>query len=163
MDLKSPIFYTPIPTGVVSPQGAMGTDKSGKALPGWLVRHLETIGAIGNDRVFRTARPAQCRHCSWSILVGLDNDRCALPAHVDPWPLAPIGEALALLSGRTTYALHVGPGLCELQRRDSWQIRGAPAGTRYDVLAAHVCAGVHLPQAPTVNRLSEPLPTEPPF
>jgi hypothetical protein len=87
----------------------------------------------------------------------------ATVAVVDPLPLAPIGEALALLSGRTTYALHVGVGVCELQVRSRWQITNAPAGTRYDVLAAHVCGGVRLPSASSVTRLSEPLPLHPPY
>lgn len=141
----------------------MGTYKSGNALPEWLVRHLQTIGAIGNDRVFRAARPARCRHCACPVLTGLDADRMAWVATVDPLPLAPIGEALALLAGRSTYALHVGVGRCELQIRDRWQIQGSPAGTRYDVMATHVCGGPWLPQAPTVSRVPDPLPTEPPF
>jgi hypothetical protein len=132
-------------------------------MPEWLVRHLETIGAMGNDRIGRGARPARCRHCSCSILTGLDGDRAAGVARVDPLPLAPMGEALAILAGRSTYALHVGAGRCELQIRDQWQIAGTPAGTRYDVMAAHVCGGPNLPEAPTVNRPPTPLPDEPPF
>lgn len=140
----------------------MGTDISG-TFPDWLVRHLQNIGAMGNDYVGRRARATRCRYCPCSILVGLDGDRCAWVARVDPLPLSPIGEALAILSGRTTYALHVGIGRLELQVRDRWQITGAPAGTRYDVLAAHVCGGVTLPYAPSVNHLSEPPPITPPF
>lgn len=144
----------------------MGTDISGTSvttMPDWLVRHLQTIGAMGNDRVGRRARLTRCRYCPCSILVGLDADRCAWVARADPLPLAPIGEALAILSGRTTYTLHVGIGRLELQARNRWQIQAAPAGTRYDVLAAHVCGGVRLPQAPSVNRPPEPRPTTPPY
>jgi len=130
----------------------------------WLVRHLETIGAMGPDRIGRTARRSRCVKCGRAILTGLDRDRVAGVAHVDPLPLAPIGEALALMSGRRTYALHVGIGLCELQIRDHWQITGSPAGTRLDVLAEHTCDAVNLPSAVSVNvRRSAPLPAEPPF
>jgi hypothetical protein len=145
----------------------MGSNKSGNgaetAWPLWLIRHLQNIGAMGNDRVGRRARPSRCRHCGWPILVGLDADRCAWVAEVDPLPLAPLGEALALLSGRTTYALFVGAGVCELQVRDRWQIEGSPAGTRNDVYAAHTCDAIRLPSAPSVNRLPEPLPAAPPY
>ncbi len=132
-------------------------------MPDWLVRHLQNIGAMGNDRVGRKVHTRQCRHCRYPILVGLDNDRCALPAYADPLPLSPLGEAVALLSGRSTYALRMGLGFCELQRRDRWQIEGTPAGTRLDVLASHVCGGGSLPTAPTVHRPHPPIPARAPF
>lgn len=132
-------------------------------MPDWLVRHLQNIGAMGNDRIGRRAKPSRCVKCGAVILVGLDADRCAWVAKVDPLPLAPIGEVVAILAGRSTYALHVGVGVCELQHRDRWQISGSPAGTRLDVLAAHRCGTTHLPSAPTVNRMAEPPPAVPPY
>lgn len=145
----------------------MGTHNSGTSvtttMPDWLVRHLQNIGAMGNDRVGRRAHATRCRYCPCSILVGLDGDRCAWVARVDPLPLSPIGEVLAILGGRRTYALHAGIGRLELVARDRWQIEGAPAGTRYDVVAAHVCGAVPLPQAPSVNRMPEPPPLLPPY
>lgn len=141
----------------------MSTHKSGDALPDWLVRHLQTIGAMGNDRIGRRAHPSRCVKCRRLVLTGLDNDRCAWVAIVDPLPLAPMGEVLALLSGRRTYTLHVGVGVCELQARDQWQIAGSPAGVRYDVYPAHVCEWVHLPQAPSVHRLPLSPPALPPY
>jgi len=132
-------------------------------MPDWLVRHLEAIGVMGNDRIGRRIRATRCRHCACSILVGLDADRCALPVQVDPLPLAPLGEALAILDGRSTYALHVGAGIAELQYRDRWQIAGSPAGTRLDILSAHRCGTVRLPTAPTVNRSTYRRTALPPF
>lgn len=125
-------------------------------MPNWLVTHLQNIGAMGNDRIGRRVHTRRCRHCRYTILVGLDNDMCALPAYVDPLPLAPIGEAVALLDGRSTYALRIGIGRAELQIRDRWQIAATPAGSRLDVLAAHRCGAGPLPSAPTVNRPTPP-------
>jgi len=132
-------------------------------MPDWLVRHLETIGAMGNDRIGRRIRATRCRHCACPILVGLDSDRCAWVARATPSPLSPLGEAVAILNGQATYALHVGAGMAELQIRDRWQIAGCPAATRFDVLAAHVCGAGPLPAAPTVTRLSVPRPEQPPY
>lgn len=135
----------------------------GAVMPDWLVRHLQTIGAMGNDRIGRQARTSRCVKCRAVILVGLDGDRCGWVARVDPLPLAPIGEAVALLAGRSSYALRIGVGVCELQYRDRWQILGSPAGTRFDVLAEHACGAGSLPSAPTVNQMPEPPPQYPPF
>jgi hypothetical protein len=130
----------------------------------WLIRHLETIGALGPDRVGRSARLHHCNRCGRYILTGLDNDLCALVAHADPIPLSPLGEALALIGGRSTYTLHQMTGRLELQARHRWQIEGSPAGTRYDVLPAHSCDAVNLPTAPSFHEIRTAVPlTEPPY
>lgn len=112
----------------------------------WLWRHLETTGALGPDRIGRAVKATACRHCHRPTLTGLDNDMCAGVAHTDPEPLSPLGEALALLTGRATYALRQTGGRHELQLRDPWQIAGKPAGTdRADILAEHSCNSPPLP------------------
>src|SRR5437879_6066733 len=108
-------------------------------IPHWLAKHLESIGAMGPDRIGRNARLHHCRDCGRYVLTGLDNDLCAGVAHADPSPLSPLGEALALIGGRRTYALHQSPGRLELQLRDQWQIEGRPAGAVLDVLPEHTC------------------------
>ena len=77
---------------------------------------------------------------------------CAGVANADPTPLSPLGEALALIGGRRTYALRQSSGRLELQLRDQWQIEGSPAGTRYDIVPAHTCEAVDLPSAPSVQQ-----------
>ena len=82
----------------------------------------------------------------------------AFPALVDPGPLDAVGEALAHLGGRRTYALrrHTGRSL-RLYQRDRWQITGKPPGSRsiypFDVVADHAC-GRALPVAS--SQLSKP-------
>lgn len=120
-------------------------------IPDWLARHLEDTGKLGRDRISRAARAHRCKHCGRFILTGLDNNMCAGVADVDPVPLAPLGEALAIIAGRSTYALRKTPGRLELQLRDSWQITGKPAGTtRFDVVAQHTCDAINLPALPSV-------------
>lgn len=133
-------------------------------IPDWLARHLEDTGKLGPDRIGRAARLHRCKHCGRHILTGLDNDMCASVANADPTPLSPLGEALALIGGRTTYALHQATDRLELQVRDRWQITGAPAGTRYDVLPAHTCDAVDLPVVESVHRrYTAALPDQPPY
>ena len=121
-------------------------------IPAWLAKHLETTGAGNPDRIGRAARIHHCKHCGRYILTGLDNDMCAGVANADPTPLSPLGEALALIGGRRTYALRQSSGRLELQLRDQWQIEGSPAGTRYDIVPAHTCEAVDLPSAPSVQQ-----------
>ncbi len=73
-----------------------------------------------------------CR-CGAQVLRGLDNDRCALTATVDPTPIGPARELVALASGRTTYDL-VGR---ELFRRDRAHI--VAAAVRYPIVLDHEC------------------------
>jgi hypothetical protein len=120
-------------------------------IPDWLAKHLEDTGKLGPDRIGRAARAHHCKTCGQLILTGLDNDMCAGVADADPVPLAPLGEALAIIAGRNTYALRKTVDRLELQLRDSWQIAGDPAGTtRYDVVAQHSCDAVNLPTLPSV-------------
>jgi hypothetical protein len=123
-----------------------------------LESHLIRTGAISPDGTTRRAQPRRCR-CGARILVGLDADRCALRADVDPTPLSALGEALAHLEGRRTYALNPDGGRIVLDYRDAGRIAHRPAGTgRFDVMAEHRChQPTNLPNLPTWSRELEPL------
>lgn len=85
----------------------------------------------------RLARRASLtvHQCGAHVLVGLDADRCALVARVEPYPLTALGEVEALRAGRWTYRLLQGA----LDRRDRWNIPGKPPTAEVPVLAEHVC------------------------
>lgn len=133
-------------------------------IPDWLAKHLEDTGKLGPDRIGRAARLHHCKSCGRYMLTGLDNDMCASVANADPTPVSPLGEALALIGNRRTYTLHRTTDRLELQIRDRWQIAGAPAGTRHDVLPEHTCEAIDLPAAESVHqRYAVALPDNPPF
>lgn len=112
------------------------------SVPQWLAQQLVSAGHWDVTGVGRSARGRRCRDCGEWVLAGLDGDRCAEAVHVDPTPLSALGEAVAQVGGRSTYALRrEGPGF-RLDHRHRWAIAANPAGTpgqRYDVVAAHVC------------------------
>lgn len=144
--------------------------RSGR-LPDWLVRRLEAAGVIDSATgATRSARTAKCPVCQARVMRGLDADFGSMSADCDPEPLAPLGEALALMAGRRTYVLRWRGNRYELDQRDQFSIRGAPAGSKagQDVLAGHVCGGPELPTTRTrlVDQLwstHAALPEEPPF
>jgi hypothetical protein len=88
-------------------------------------------------------------------MVGLDRDRCALGARVDPYALSPAGEVEAIRAGRKTYHYRNG----ELDPRDRWSIPGSPPTHDLIVLAEHDCTPIPdswlMPPAP-------PTPPKPP-
>lgn len=117
-------------------------------MPAWLAQHIET--ATGAPVGSRRARARSCRDCHAYVLAGQDNDITALDVRADPIPLSMVGEAIAQLDGRATYALRRRGSGVVLYRRDRWQIgRGArrddtggggPGRFReFDVVADHVC------------------------
>lgn len=113
---------------------------------------LQSVTRLGRKVVM-------ARHdCGEPILIGLDDDRCALVARVDPYPLSATGEVAALRSSRHTYYLRHGA----LERRDRWNIPGHPPCPDLLVLAEHVC-GTRPPDdwlAPPSPRPSRPAPEE---
>lgn len=137
----------------------------------WLWDHLVRSGYVSEGGSTRRARlktcPAGCK--SW-VLTGLTGVICAVDARVDPEPLSELGEALALLEGRSTVALHHEGGQYVLNLRGHDDIRARPAGTaeREDVLRQHRCRTA-LPSGALVAATSfvktEPAPVgdEPPF
>lgn len=100
-------------------------------MPDWLRTQLEVAGRLDTDGVARKAKSTHCKACGSCVLTGLDSDRCALVATVDPWPVDAYGELSALLTGRATYSLF---GL-ELVWRDASAVRTRPC----PVLVEHRC------------------------
>jgi hypothetical protein len=122
----------------------------------WLRQHLQDTGRWNGDHIATTAKLAT-HTCGQPVLTGLDSDLCAWPATVDPLPLTPTGEMLALLGGRTTYDYWTNAR--QLHRRIDVAIRGRPAtdtgSTR--VLATHICNTPPLPHypAPAITKTEE--------
>lgn len=86
----------------------------------------------------------RCRACRASILEGWDGDQLAVRATVDPDPVTALGEALALLAGRSSYELRSYTAGMALHQRDRWQITGRNADQHF-VLVDHECDAVPLP------------------
>lgn len=137
-------------------------------MPAWLREHLHATGKLGRDAITRRAKTGFCDTC-WSIVIrGLDAPIAALPVTVDPQPLSPLGEVLALAAGRRSYDLTWRGDRYELDHRDHWGIRTRPAGAINHVVADHQC-GHLLPEiartekCPTPPRGINRIPDEPPF
>lgn len=134
----------------------------------WLKAHLTEQGLIHPDRITRRAHTRLCTTCRQPVMVGLDNDRAAMPAHTDIQPLTPLGEAAAIILDRPTYNLQwAGIHGYQLTLRTNFEINAAPPGTQKHVrvVAEHVCGTQlpttkeSLPSGPSKN----PLPQDPPF
>ena len=117
-------------------------------LPGWLRDRIGTP-------TYRGVTHHRCRTCKAQILEGLDEDVCAFRATVDPDPLTPLGEALALIADRRTYELRRHSRGWALWHRDRWQITGRVAGSKYLVVADHQCHTAKLPTIPTPPRVKK--------
>lgn len=83
----------------------------------------------------RRVRTARCPSCRRTVLEGLSGDVAAWQAVVDPEPLGPAGEAVALLLGLHTYRLR----LERLDIRDPWHISDRDPILPGDVVADHDC------------------------
>jgi hypothetical protein len=127
-------------------------------------RRRAIAAAMGEPQ--RSARSTSCRKCGAPVMVGLDNDSCAMTAVVDTYPLSAAGEVVALLSGRVTYSLTWAAKRYEIDYRDSWRIDGHPPGETagVDIVVNHECG------TPTFQRLSTiergrrySPPADPPF
>jgi hypothetical protein len=112
------------------------------SFPDWLRRQLEASGHLDTDGVTRQVRSRPCPGCAAPVLVGLDADRCALAATVDPWPVDVHGELTASLAGRATYDL-AGHWALELRWRDALLIAWP---RRWPVVVAHECHAAPLPR-----------------
>lgn len=119
----------------------------------------------------RAAKAVSCPRCRSPVMRGLCADWGGYSIDADPGPLSPMGEVLALLSGRGTFELRWLGDHYEIDRRDHFRITGNPAGTNgIDVLVRHDCelnAPIHLPtMATSLNdgpRSAKLLPDKPPF
>jgi hypothetical protein len=83
----------------------------------------------------------RCPDCRAQVLTGPDSDFAAITVRLDPTPLSPLGEALALTLGRGAWRIAANAGRLLIDRRSPWAVAGDPAGTllRADVLTAHTC------------------------
>lgn len=109
----------------------------------------------------RAAQIRACKKCGATILTGLDADIAALKVEIDPTPITPLGEAVALLQGRSTYQLHTARGARQIHHRNDWNIT-APR-TR-PVYPAHRCGHPlddHLDTTWTTPPPQPPAPTTP--
>jgi hypothetical protein len=138
--------------------------------PRQLKEHLIRAGHLTESGLTRAARIRPCPDCHADTLAGLDEDRCALESAVDPVPLGTLGEAVALLQGRNTLAVHRDGGRFILDRRHPLQIKARPAGAtdREDVMAEHRCGAPvpdQLAAATSFAETTPPLPagSRPPF
>lgn len=139
--------------------------------PQWLAEHIRTT--TGADPGARWAWHGRCPRCKARTLQGLNDIHLAWTIRVDPAPLGPVGEALALLAGRETAWLRwdtssSGARRLALTRRDRWDI-GAPERSLMwrsaDVVAVHVCDAPRLPPVPSRLKAAvrPTLDTNPPF
>lgn len=108
-------------------------------------------GHLSPEGVGRRSQPRRCRRCGRRTLVGLDSEWAAVRAEVDPTPITALGEMVAQLEGRRTYALVVDGGRYVLDYRDAGRISHRPAGSkRLDVLVEHRCDSItRIPTAPS--------------
>lgn len=123
---------------------------------------LIRAGHLSPEGIGRRAQPRRCRDCHARILTGLDDDIAALRADVEPTPVTALGEMIAHLEGRRTYALVHNFGRLVLDYRDANRIAHRPAGTgRLDVLVEHRCASrTRFPTAPSnLTRSHYAIPT----
>lgn len=111
--------------------------------------HLENTLVL-TEGVGRRAQARICADCHAKTIAGWDADVCALLAIVDPTPLDGVGEALAQLQGRRTYALTPEGGRLVLDHRTAGRIsHRSPNAGRYDVLPEHACGMPPLPEVPS--------------
>lgn len=134
----------------------------------WLRDYLIRAGHMTEKGLTRRAQIRHCARCGLALLTGLDAEMCALEAVCDPSPLSPLGEALALVEGRRTWALHSEGGRWVLNPREEDQIIAEPATSRprQDVLRQHRCGTPPPLTAPsTFPETKPPTPTGsvPPF
>lgn len=106
----------------------------------------------------RHIQAERCRACRADILRGLNDHWCAWSIDVDPTPLSALGEALAILAGRSTVACETwGESGARFTRRGRHQITSRPAGTfRGDVYATHLCGSTPLPSLDSALATTRP-------
>ena len=130
-----------------------------KAMPAGVRQHLVDTGNLGVDGLGRAAQLRTCPRCHQAVITGLDARRCAIRVACDPVCLDQLGEAAALLSGRSTYELWGR----ELEKRDQWKIA---AGISRPVMRQHQCGNAVSPDPEilAIFQLSlNATPKEPPY
>lgn len=120
------------PIKPVTPVTRGGTMSRAKPIPPAVRQALIDAGKLTPDGLGRAAQLRTCPRCRQWVVVGLDDDRCALVVKCDPVTIDVLGEALTFVSGRSTYELWGK----ELVRRDAFKIT---AGMRKPVIPEHEC------------------------
>lgn len=136
-----------------------------------MAKRLISMGVMDAETgATRRARAGRCGKCQRHVMRGIDADVSGWVVEADPEPLSRLGEALALMAGRTTVELRWLGDRYEMDSRNQSRIRGSPAGTNgVDVLVRHDCdlaIGQPLPRMDTNLRdgtVAAPLPELPPF
>lgn len=110
-----------------------------------MARHVQDAlidtGVMTGDYVTRKTKTFTCRHCAAQVLACIDD--LGFDVRANPEPLTNLGEAIAVASGRRTFASY----------HDQLCARG-PHAIRYrsaevvDVFAEHVCHATPLPTKP---------------
>lgn len=119
-------------------------------IPAWLRRHLAETGVMVQGFT-RRARVVSCFKCGQPVVKGWTDEPCSILATCDLGALSNLGEAMALMQGRTTFDLAYRGGRLELDIRDQDEIHGSPAEdpgwyrAKADVLATHACNTGPLP------------------
>jgi hypothetical protein len=142
-------------------------------LPQHVLAKLEDLGAIqiqAPGRIAtRRARMTFCTTCGHTVMRGLLPMPTPWAVDLDPAALTPVGEALALLAGRTTYDLYFRYDHYEIEHRCDWEYAHDEPAYRVhvDTVVEHVCH--ELANWPRVSSklprptIEVPLPEEPPF
>lgn len=113
-----------------------------------LLAVLAGVDLLDADGVHRGARADRCRDCRRPVLRGLDADRAALAAVVDPHEIDALGELIAKRIGLMTFNL--SPGYSSKGTR-RWELSARmvcmiEAPRRAAVVAEHRC-GLAIPPA----------------
>ena len=90
-----------------------------------------------------TTKPTtrHCKTCRRVVLAALADDGpgvSGMRVTLDPRPVTPLGELIALSAGLATWA-HIGGAITW---RCTIRIRTSPPGTKYDVHHSHVCTPI---------------------
>ncbi len=125
------------------------------------MRTLKDLKQLAGRPTGRGVHATKCRICHLPILTGLDADQAAISASVEWLPLDPIGEFLALISGRATYRLdRQAGGNPKLTHRKAGDIRKPRKRWHfYDIVPAHICGAGQLPA--TESRLVRTIAIDP--
>jgi len=121
-----------LPEPPTDPHGPAHPD--GGKLPAWVTDQLHANRK--SARWKRTAEFHRCRKCDAIVISGLDDERCAFKATVDPTPLDPRQETATLIAGRKTYDARIAGTTITLDRRDQDHMSRTGRDT---VVPAHQC------------------------
>lgn len=120
---RSPVGRLTTTTGVTHPPSSAPNKK--RHTQDWRTDRIETSR--------RAAKSETCSRCGAELLVGPDDDACAVTARVDPAPATLIEEVAARLAGRSSCELIHG----RLYHRDEITIHAGR--DEYPILLDHKC------------------------